>query len=72
MQVVQEMIDRRAAYRDWTTTEDLEIEREKARAEGRVGALGVGAIETRMARPTSRSPCACARRRPAKPSSPIL
>ena len=36
VEVVQEMIARRAAYRDWTTTEDLEIEREKARAEGRV------------------------------------
>ncbi len=34
--VVEEMVQRRAAYRDWTKPEELEIEREKARAEGRV------------------------------------
>ena len=34
--VVQEMLARRAAYRDWTTPEDLAAERETARAEGRV------------------------------------
>ena len=34
--VVEEMVKRRAAYRDWTKPEELEIEREKARAEGRV------------------------------------
>jgi len=36
VEVVQEMLARRAAYRDWTTPEDLEKERELARAEGRV------------------------------------
>jgi glutamyl-tRNA synthetase len=36
VEVVQEMIARRAAYRDWTTPEELEAEREAARAEGRV------------------------------------
>jgi glutamyl-tRNA synthetase len=34
--VVKEMLARRAAYRDWTTAEALEIEREAARAQGRV------------------------------------
>jgi glutamyl-tRNA synthetase len=34
--VVAEMLERRAAYRDWTTPEALEAEREHARAEGRV------------------------------------
>jgi glutamyl-tRNA synthetase len=35
-EVVEEMVRRRAAYRDWTTPAALEIERETARAEGRV------------------------------------
>ena len=34
--VVEEMLARRAAYRDWTSVEALETEREAARAEGRV------------------------------------
>jgi glutamyl-tRNA synthetase len=36
VEVVQEMLAGGAAYRDWTTPEDLEKERELARAEGRV------------------------------------
>jgi len=35
-EVVQEMLARRAAYRDWTPPEALEAERAQARAEGRV------------------------------------
>ena len=35
-QVVQEMLDRDAAYKDFMTPEELEAEREAARAEGRV------------------------------------
>jgi glutamyl-tRNA synthetase len=34
--VVGELLQRRAAYRDWTTPEALEVERALARAEGRV------------------------------------
>jgi glutamyl-tRNA synthetase len=36
VEVVQAMLDRGGAYRDWTTSEALEAERELARAEGRV------------------------------------
>ena len=34
--VVQDMLAKGGAYRDWTTAEELEAERERARAEGRV------------------------------------
>ena len=36
VEVVQAMLERGGAYRDWTTAEELEAEREQARAEGRV------------------------------------
>ncbi len=36
VEVVKAMLERGGAYRDWTTTEELEAERELARAEGRV------------------------------------
>ena len=36
VEVVQAMLERGGAYRDWTTSEELEAERELARAEGRV------------------------------------
>jgi len=36
VEVVQAMLDQGGAYRDWTSAVDLEAEREKARAEGRV------------------------------------